>query len=101
VNESVVVFSLPKLERQKINLCYLIIILVSQCTEVVCTIITDVPQVFDLSLVTGLYPFHLLCTVVLDSVHLAHTNIMQLSELEPHVVLLCVFQHTEDYYFNF
>lgn len=61
---------------------YLIIILVSQSTEVVCTIITDVPQVFDLSLIAALNPFHLLGTVVLDSVHLVYTNAAKLSKLE-------------------
>lgn len=52
------------------NAFNLVIILVSQCAEVVRAIITDVPQVFDLTLVTGLNPFHLLGTVVLDSVDL-------------------------------
>jgi hypothetical protein len=63
-------------------LIYLIIILVSQSTEVVCTIITDVPQVFDLSLVAGLNPLHLLGTVVLDSMHLVYINVTELSKLE-------------------
>jgi hypothetical protein len=61
---------------------YLIIILVSQSTEVVCTIITDVPQVFHLALVAALNPFHLLGTVVLDSMHLVYTNATKLNKLE-------------------
>jgi len=78
-----------KLRKEENNVFYLVIILVSQCTEVVCAIITDVPQVFDLTLVTALNPFHLLGTVVLDSVDLAYTIVTQLHKPNIHLELQC------------
>jgi hypothetical protein len=76
-----------KLRKEEDNALYLVIILVSQRTEVVRAVITDVPQVFDLTLVTGLNPFHLLGTVVLDSVDLPNTIVTQLHNPNSHLEL--------------
>jgi hypothetical protein len=77
-----------KLRKEEDNVLYLVIILVSQCSEVVRAVITDVPQVFDLTLVTGLNPFHLLGTVVLDSVDLPYTIVVtQLHNPNSHLEL--------------